>query len=242
MCGAKTGNAYGSDHVLFRTRLKVHLSSAAKISRARRLDVTKIRQPGTVEALDREIRSCFSTRTGGEGSTAVDPTRHFIDKKIRIYRASVWSVLLYGCECWVTRIEDERKLEAFDHCLRTILRVKYTDFVSNETVRNRCVNIARISQAIQERRLRCFGHVLRRPPCELSVTALELTPLPNWRCREGGQIKTWPDTVRQDMEVVSGTSLFGVRRWRREWIELSRSAAADRHACRSTIRDIIEAG
>ncbi|BHF80935.1 hypothetical protein SprV_0702406400 [Sparganum proliferum] len=166
-----------------------------------------------------------------------------IATKIRVYRASVRSVLLYGCECWALRVEDERKLEVFDHhCLRIILRVKFTDFVSNETVRARCDNIARITQAIQERRLRWFGHVLRRPPQELSVTALDPAPLPHWRRRRGGQFKTWLDTVRQDMEVVLGPSVFGLRRWRREWVELSRSAAADRHAWRGTVRDIIEAG
>nr|VZI18409.1 unnamed protein product [Spirometra erinaceieuropaei] len=166
-----------------------------------------------------------------------------IATKIRVYRASVRSILLYGCECWALRVADERKLEVFDHhCLRIILRVKLTDFVSNEIVRARCDNIARITQAIQERRLRWFGHVLRRPPQELSVTALDPAPLPNWRRRRGGQFKTWLDTVRQDMEVVLGPSVFGLRRWRREWVELSRSAAADRHAWRGTIRDIIEAG
>ncbi|BHF62050.1 Cytoplasmic dynein 1 heavy chain 1 [Sparganum proliferum] len=156
-----------------------------------------------------------------------------IATKIRVYRASVRSVLLYGCECWALRVEDERKLEIFNHhCLRIILRVKFTDFVPNETVRARCNNIARITQAIQERRLRWFGHVLRRPPQELSVTALDPAPLPHWRRRKGGQFKTWLDTVRQDMEVVLGPSVFGLRRWRREWVELSRSAAADRHAWR----------
>ncbi|VDM00654.1 unnamed protein product [Schistocephalus solidus] len=150
------------------------------------------------------------------------------DTKIRIYRASVRSILLYGCECWATRIEDERKLETFDHhCLRTILRVKYTDFVSNETARNRCENIARISKAIQARRLKWFRHVLCRPPYELSVTVLEPTPLPNRRHRRVGQLKTWLDTVRQDMEVVIGPSVFSVRRWRREWIELSRSCVEE---------------
>ncbi|BHF65289.1 hypothetical protein SprV_0200829900 [Sparganum proliferum] len=104
-----------------------------------------------------------------------------IATKIRVYRASVWSVLLYGCECWAVRVEDERRLEVFDHhCLRTTLRVKFTDFVSNETVRARCDNIAMITQAIQERRLRWFGHVLRRPPQELSVTALDPATLPHW--------------------------------------------------------------
>ncbi|BHF74169.1 hypothetical protein SprV_0401725300 [Sparganum proliferum] len=106
-----------------------------------------------------------------------------IATKIRVYRAPVRSVLLYGCECWALRVEDERKLEVFDHhCLRIILRVKFTDFVSNETARARC-DIARITQAIQERRLRWFGHVLRRPPQELSVTALDPAPLPHWRRR-----------------------------------------------------------
>ncbi|BHF65050.1 hypothetical protein SprV_0200805900 [Sparganum proliferum] len=105
-----------------------------------------------------------------------------IAAKIRVYRAYVRSVLLYGCEFWALLVEDERKLEVFDHhCLRTILRVKFTDFVSNEIVRARWDNNARISQAIGERRLRWFGHVFRRPPQELSVTALDPAPLPHWR-------------------------------------------------------------
>ncbi|VDL98149.1 unnamed protein product [Schistocephalus solidus] len=92
--------------------------------------------------------------------------------KIRVYRAFIRFDLLYGCECWVIRVEDERKLEVFDHqCLRTTPRVKYTDFISNETVLLHCENIARTSQPIQERRLRWFGHVLRCLPNELSVTA-----------------------------------------------------------------------
>nr|VZI22457.1 unnamed protein product [Spirometra erinaceieuropaei] len=162
-----------------------------------------------------------------------------IATKIRVYRTSVRSVLLYGCECWAWHVEDERKLEVFEnHCLTIILRVNFTDFVSNETVRARCDIIAKITQAIQERRLKWFGNVLRRPPQELSVTALDPAPLPHWRRRRRGQFKTWLDTVRQDMEVVLGPSVFGLRRWRREWVELSRSAAADRHAWIGTGRDI----
>ncbi|VDM01488.1 unnamed protein product [Schistocephalus solidus] len=163
--------------------------------------------------------------------------------KIRVYRASVRSVLLYGSECLALSVKDERRLEVFDHrCLRTILRVKCTHCVSNETFRTRGDNIARISQAIRERRLRCFGHVLCRLPHELSSTALDPAPLPTWRHRRGGQIRTRLDAVRQDMEAVLGASLFGIRCWRKEWIELSRSAAANRHAWRAPIRDLIEAG
>nr|VZI22322.1 unnamed protein product [Spirometra erinaceieuropaei] len=68
MRGAETGNAHGSDHVLVRTRLKVHLSSAPKMPRPRRLNVAKIRQASTAEALSREIRTCFTARVNGEVS------------------------------------------------------------------------------------------------------------------------------------------------------------------------------
>ncbi|BHF74468.1 hypothetical protein SprV_0501755400 [Sparganum proliferum] len=60
--------------------------------------------------------------------------------------------------------------------------------------------------------------------------------------RRRDQLKTWLETVRQDMEVVLGSSVFGLSRWRIGWAKLSRSAAADHHAGRGTDRDIIEAG
>ncbi|BHF78074.1 hypothetical protein SprV_0602118400 [Sparganum proliferum] len=68
MRGAETANAHGSDHVLVRTRLKVQLSSAPKMPRPRRLDVAKIRQTSTAEAVTRGLRTCFTTRADGEGS------------------------------------------------------------------------------------------------------------------------------------------------------------------------------
>nr|VZI35031.1 unnamed protein product [Spirometra erinaceieuropaei] len=205
--------------------------------------------PPSEEEVADDIRKLRNNKAPGEDDIPVEIFKSCVDTlapwlhEIRVYHASIRSVLLSVCECWALRVEDERKLEVFDHyCLRIILRVKLTDFVSNETVRTRCDNIARITQAIQERRLRWFGHVLRRPPQELSVTALDPAPLPHWRRRRGGQFKTWLDTIRQDMDMVLGPSVFGLRRWRREWVELSRSAAAAHHAWRGTVRDIIEAG
>ncbi|VDN11776.1 unnamed protein product [Dibothriocephalus latus] len=68
----------------------------------------------------------------------MDPTRYFYLTKIHVYHASVRSVLLYRCECWAMRVEDERKLEVFDHyCLGSILRMMYTAFISGETIRTR---------------------------------------------------------------------------------------------------------
>ncbi|VDL85987.1 unnamed protein product [Schistocephalus solidus] len=166
-----------------------------------------------------------------------------VSTKIRVYRASARSILLYGCKCWALRVEDERRLEVFDHrCLRTILRVKYTDHVSNEAVHTGCETITRISQVIQKRQLRWFGHILHCPSHKLSSAALDPAPFPTLRRRRGGQPKTWLDTVRQAMQVVLEPSVFGVRHWRKVWVQLSRSAAANRHAWKGAICDIIETG
>nr|VZI50996.1 unnamed protein product [Spirometra erinaceieuropaei] len=80
--GAETGNAHGSDHVLVRTRLKVHLPSPLKMPRRRRFDVSKSRQISTVEALSRKMRSCFMTRADGEVSN------QWLSLKTSVYEAA----------------------------------------------------------------------------------------------------------------------------------------------------------
>ena len=62
-----------------------------------------------------------------------------VTTKCRIYHASVRSVLLYGCETWPLKINDIRKMEAFEHrCLRRICNIKLEDFISNQKVRKLC--------------------------------------------------------------------------------------------------------
>ncbi|VDL96744.1 unnamed protein product [Schistocephalus solidus] len=83
------------------------------------------------------------------------------------------------------------------------------DYVSNEAVRTRCNNIVRISQFIHERRLGWFGHVLRRPPRELS-SALDPAPLPL-----GGVEKEVPIVVTgasaHERAAVSGLTISSKR-------------------------------
>nr|VZH97719.1 unnamed protein product [Spirometra erinaceieuropaei] len=98
MRGAETGNAHGSDHVLVRTRLKVHLSSAPKMPRPRRLNVAKIRQASTAEALSREIRTCFTARADGEVS------KQWSSLKTSVYGAAE-KILRYTQRCrrnWIS--------------------------------------------------------------------------------------------------------------------------------------------
>lgn len=158
--------------------------------------------------------------------------------KIRIYQALVRSILLYGCETWPIRKADLRRVEVFDHYnLRRILHVRPLDFVANKEVRRRC-NLQAITDLLRARRLRWFGHASR---CDAGVfihEAISPRPLPGWKKRVGGQLRTWLGTIKADAELISGPLIYGLSRWRRDWLLLTRDLASDRRAWAAAIRDV----
>ena len=63
----------------------------------------------------------------------------FINRYIKVYtkintlKAYLWSVLLYGCECWTLTKDLERRLEAAEMWyIRRIMRISWTKKKSNE--------------------------------------------------------------------------------------------------------------
>ena len=58
--------------------------------------------------------------------------------KSRVYRASVCSVPLYGCEAWSLRVGDINRLLEFSHrCLHSISRTRRREHKSNTDIRQR---------------------------------------------------------------------------------------------------------
>ena len=107
--------------------------------------------------------------------------------KLRVYKACIRPILVYGCETWPLRVEDARKLESFDHwCLRIIAKVKWSDMISNAAVRKQCSDIDRLGDLLQRRRLEWFGHVLRRDEDELVKQVVDPKSKCDWRYRLGG--------------------------------------------------------
>ena len=61
-----------------------------------------------------------------------------ISTKIRLMKAPVWPVVMYGCESWTLRKNEETRLGAFEmKGLRKILRVSWTAKKTNEWVLNK---------------------------------------------------------------------------------------------------------
>ncbi|VDN52825.1 unnamed protein product [Dracunculus medinensis] len=123
------------------------------------------------------------------------------------------------------RVEDIKKLSVLDHsCLRYILRIRRADKISQDLRSNTiCIN-----NVITECRLRWLGYILGRPPQELMHISLFAKPCDGWRQKRGGPIKTWTDTVRKDFERIGGPAIYGLRRWKKEWLSLLSTMASDR--------------
>ncbi|CAG9839537.1 unnamed protein product [Diabrotica balteata] len=82
--------------------------------------------------------------------------------KVRMLRWYVVSALFYGVESWTVNKDMCRKLKAFDMWLyRRILKIPWTDRVTNEEVLRRMNKDREVLTTIKSRKLQFFGHIIR---------------------------------------------------------------------------------
>lgn len=88
--------------------------------------------------------------------------------KLRIYKAAIVTILLYGSEAWSTTQLQMKRFEVFhQRCLRRILRIRWFHRVRNEDVLKRAYNTCNMETMIGAMRLRWFGHLARMPDSRL---------------------------------------------------------------------------
>ena len=126
--------------------------------------------------------------------------------KLKLYRALVLSILLYGCESWTLTVEMEKRLQAFEmKCYRKLLQISWVEHKTNEHVREQVTSIAGPQEpllaTVKRRKLQWFGHVTRHNT--LSKTILQGT-VEGGR-RRGRPRKSWSDDVKQwtDLDMAN---------------------------------------
>ena len=81
--------------------------------------------------------------------------------KIDVYRATVLTSLLYGCETWTLSSKQIDRLEKFHlSTLRKIARIRWFHKVTNYEVLSRC-KIKSLKSMLDKAKLRWLGHVIR---------------------------------------------------------------------------------
>jgi len=113
----------------------------------------------------------------------------------------------YGVETWSVTATLSRKIDSLDNwCLRRILNIHWTEFVTNDEVRSR-TGQPLLSDTVRSRRLSFFGHLNRADPCQDHYRALQAciadTPPADWRWRPGRPRQLWLRTVETELRLLN---------------------------------------
>ena len=83
--------------------------------------------------------------------------------KVRLVKALVFPVVMYGCETWTVKKAERRRIDASElWCWRRLLRVPWTARRSNQSVLKEINPGCSLEGMILKLKLQYFGHLMRR--------------------------------------------------------------------------------
>ena len=126
--------------------------------------------------------------------------------KLKLYKALIVSILLYGCESWTLTAETSRRVRTFEtKCFRRLLNIPWHARKTNEHVLVQVTSLAGPQEpllaTVKRRKLAWFGHVTRHN--SLPKTVLQGTL--EGRRRRGRQTKSWMDNIKEWTRMDSPT-------------------------------------
>ena len=130
-----------------------------------------------------------------------------LQTKVRLVKAMVFPVVMYGCESWIVKKAECRRIYAFElWCWRRLLRVPWTARRSNQSILKKIRPGISLEGLMPKLKLQYFGHLMRR------VDSLEKTLMLGGiggRRRRGRERMRWLDGITDLMDV----SLSELRSW-----------------------------
>ena len=83
--------------------------------------------------------------------------------KVRLIKAMVFPVVMYGCEIWTNKKTEQRRIDAFElWCWRRLLRVPWTPRRSNQSILKEISPECSLEGLMLKLKLQYFGHLMRR--------------------------------------------------------------------------------
>ena len=119
--------------------------------------------------------------------------------KVRLVKAMVFPVVMYGCESWTVKKAECRRIDAFElWCWRRLWRVPWTARTSNQSILKEISPGISLEGMMLKLKLQHFGHLMRR------VDSLEKTLMLGGiggRRRSGRQRMRWLDGTTDSMHM-----------------------------------------
>ena len=81
--------------------------------------------------------------------------------KVRLVKAMVFPVVMYGCESWTVKKAEHQKIDAFElWCWRRLLRVPWTARRSNQSILKEIILGCSLEGLMLKLKLQCFSHFM----------------------------------------------------------------------------------
>ena len=122
--------------------------------------------------------------------------------KVRLVKAMVFPVVMYGCESWTMKKAEQRRIDAFElWCWRRLLRVPWTARRSNQSILKETSPGHSLEGLMLKLKLQYFVNLTQR------VDSLEKTLMLGGiggRRRRGRQRMRWLDGITDTMDMSLG--------------------------------------
>ena len=83
--------------------------------------------------------------------------------KVRLVKAMVFPVVMYGCESWTIKKAVRRRIDAFElWCWRRLFRVPWTARRSNQSILKEISSEYSLEGLMLKLQLQYFGHLMRK--------------------------------------------------------------------------------
>ena len=83
--------------------------------------------------------------------------------KVRLVKAMVFPVVMYGCESWTVKKAEHRRIDDFElWCWRRLLRIPWTARKSNQSILKEISTEYSLEGLMLKLKLQYFGHLMQR--------------------------------------------------------------------------------
>ena len=125
-----------------------------------------------------------------------------LSTKVRLVKAMVFPVVMYGCESWTVKKAECQKIDAFElWCWRRPLRVPWTARSSNQAILKEISPGCSLEGLMLKLKFQYFGHLMQRA---YSFAKTLMLGKIEGRRRRGRQRMRWLDGITNSMHMGLG--------------------------------------